>query len=140
MVLELWDRLFTSIYLLGLNQFINRNTQNIACSLHRITSFIKQQFLSNETANNILAISKFGLRAWELLRVIYESRWDKLIPDQENNYSFLNCVLVQFTPKCKYWQEDRVVKHLFYSSQAKQYSEYNFQDFDSSTEVLSSSI
>jgi len=39
--LELWNGFFAPISLLSLDQFINRNIQNIVCSLYRIALFGK---------------------------------------------------------------------------------------------------
>ena len=45
---DLWDGLFTPTSLLGVDQFLSYDTQNITCSLVYIGTFIKQCLLDNK--------------------------------------------------------------------------------------------
>jgi len=38
---DLWDGIFASILIFGVDQYIKDDAQNITCSLYRIASFIK---------------------------------------------------------------------------------------------------
>jgi len=70
---NLWNGLFASISLLGIDKFINSNVQNIMCLLLRIGTFIKQHTLSDKHAKDFLELANIGFIAWYLINVIYES-------------------------------------------------------------------
>ena len=50
---QLWDGYFTWISLFGIDEFLAGDIKNIACSLQRIATFIKQRLLDNRTAIDI---------------------------------------------------------------------------------------
>ena len=88
---QLWDRNFNLISLSGTDEFLAGNAKNIACSLQRIATFIKQRFLGDKNGQDIPQISKFSFAAWELIFSIYYSGWDKLTADN-NSKTFQQCV------------------------------------------------
>ena len=51
---------FTSIFLFGINKYLNGNVRNIICSLLRIAAFDKQQRLEDKIAEDIPQIAEFG--------------------------------------------------------------------------------
>jgi len=91
----LWDGNFSSISLFGTVKVLEGNAKNIACSLQRIATFIKQRPLGEKDGLNIPQISDFGFAAWDLILAIYNSGWDKLLADN-NSRTFRQCVISQF--------------------------------------------
>lgn len=57
---QLWDRSFCSIFLFGLNEYLDSNAKNIMCSLLRIVAFTKQYKLEDKTTKDISQIREFG--------------------------------------------------------------------------------
>jgi len=91
----LWDGNFSSISLFSTVEVLEGNAKNIACSLQRIATFIKQRPLGNKDGLDIPQISDFGFAAWDLILAIYNSGWDKLMADN-NSRTFHQCVASQF--------------------------------------------
>jgi len=91
----LWDSTFSSISLFGTVEVLEGDAKNIACSLQRIATFIKQRPLGDRDGLDIPQISDFGFVAWDLISAIYNSRWDKLVAD-DNLRTFCQCVVSQF--------------------------------------------
>ena len=60
-----------------------------------MTLFIRQRWLEDKTAEDILQIAEFGFIAWEFLFMIYKADWDKLVTNN-NNKSFRKYVSAQF--------------------------------------------
>lgn len=81
---QLWDGDFNSVSLFGTDKFLAGDAKNIACFLQRIATFIKQRPLGNKNSQDISQISEFGFAAWNLISSIYNSGWDKLIPDNNS--------------------------------------------------------
>jgi len=69
----LWDGTFSSISLFGTIEVLEDDTKNIACSLQRIATFIKQKPLGDRDGLDIPQISDFGFVAWDLISAIYNS-------------------------------------------------------------------
>jgi len=59
----LWNSNFSSISLFGTVKVLESNAKNIACSLQRIATFIKQRPLSDKDSLDIPQISDFGFAA-----------------------------------------------------------------------------
>ena len=95
---QLWDGNFNSISLFGTDEFLASDAKNIACSLQRIATFIKQRPLGDKNSQDIPQISEFGFAAWDLVSSIYSSGWDKLIADN-NSRTFRQRVASQFIMK-----------------------------------------
>jgi len=91
---QLWDSNFCSASIFEMNKYLEGNAKKITCSLHRITSFVRQWKLEDKIANNISQITKFGFVAWDFLTAIYESGWDKLAVSKDK--SFRQTVSLQF--------------------------------------------
>jgi len=81
---QLWDRNFSLISLFGTDEFLDGDAKNIACSLQRIATFIKQRPLGNKDGQDISQISRFSFAAWDLISSIYNSGWDKLLVDDKS--------------------------------------------------------
>jgi len=56
-----------------MNEYLEDDTKNITCSLHRIVTFIRQHKLEDKNTKNIPQISKFGFVAWDFFSAVYES-------------------------------------------------------------------
>ena len=91
----LWDGTFSSISLFGTIEVLEGDAKNIVCSLQRIATFIKQRPLGDRDGLDISQISDFGSAAWDLISAIYNSKWDKLVADN-NSRTFRQCVASQF--------------------------------------------
>jgi len=91
----LWDGNFSSISLFGTVEVLRGDAKNIACSLQRIATFIKQRPLGERNSSDIPQISNFGFAAWGLISAIYNSGWDKLLAD-DNSRTFQQYVVPQF--------------------------------------------
>jgi len=91
----LWDGSFSSISLFGTIEALEGDAKNIACSLQRIATFIKQRPLGDSDGRDFPQISDFGMAAWDLISAIYNSGWDKLVAD-DNSRTFRQCVASQF--------------------------------------------
>jgi len=87
----LWNGTFSSISLFGTIKVLEGDAKNIAYSLQRIATFIKQRSLSDRDGLDIPQISDFGFAAWDLISAIYNSGWDKLVADN-NSRTFCQCV------------------------------------------------
>jgi len=94
----LWDGNFSSIFLFGTVKVLEGDAKNIACSLQRITTFIKQRSLGEKDSLDIPQISNFGFAAWDLISAIYNSEWNKLMADN-NSRTFQQCVTSQFNKR-----------------------------------------
>jgi len=70
--LQLWNSNFCLISIFNINESLEDNTKNIACSLYRMAFFIRQRKLENKTAKDIPQIVEFGFTAWDILS-IYKS-------------------------------------------------------------------
>ena len=95
---QLWDGNFSSISLFGTDEFLDSDAKNIACSLQRIATFIKQRPLGDKDGQDIPQISGFSFAAWDLISSIYNSGWDKLLVDDKSR-TFRQCVVSQFNRK-----------------------------------------
>jgi len=91
----LWDSTFSLISLFGTVKVLEGDDKNIACSLQRIATFIKQRPLGDRDSLDIPQISDFRFVGWDLISAIYNSRWDKLMAD-DNSRTFYQCVASQF--------------------------------------------
>jgi len=91
----LWDGSFSSISLFGTVKVLEGNAKNIACSLQRIATFIKQRPLGDRDGQDFPQISDFGMAAWDLISAIYNFEWDKLVAD-DNLRTFRQCIASQF--------------------------------------------
>ena len=60
---QLWDRNFSLISLFGTDEFLDGDAKNIACSLQRIATFIKQKPLGDKDSQDIPQISRFDFAA-----------------------------------------------------------------------------
>ena len=80
----LWDSNFSSISLFVTVEVLEGDAKNIACSLQRIATFIKQRPLGDKDSLDIPQISDFGFAAWDLISAIYNSGWDKLLADNNS--------------------------------------------------------
>jgi len=80
----LWDSSFSSISLFSIVKVLEGDAKNIVCSLQRIATFIKQRPLSDNDGCDFPQISDFGMAAWDLISAIYNSRWDKLMVDNNS--------------------------------------------------------
>ena len=93
---DLWDGFFTLILLLGINEFLSSDAQNITFLLLRIGTFIKQYSFGDEPAKNFLKLADIGFTAWHLINIIYKFSWD--CPSADENRMFHQCVSLHFTP------------------------------------------
>jgi len=84
---DLWDGVFSPISLFGVEKFLSSDVQNITCLLLRVGTFIQQCHLGNKPASDYPELTEIGAALWQLINVVYESKWDRL-PMDENNYSF----------------------------------------------------
>jgi len=80
----LWDSNFSSISLFVTVEVLEGDAKNIACSLQRIATFIKQRPLGDKDSLDIPQISDFGFAAWDLISAIYNPGWDKLLADNNS--------------------------------------------------------
>jgi len=71
--LDLWDRIFTLISLLGIDKFQSYNAQNIMCSLIQIGTFTQQCPLGNKLTKDLSNLAEVSVVAWYLINAIYES-------------------------------------------------------------------
>ena len=70
--LQLWDGNFAATSLFGTEEFLVSNTNNIACSLQCIATFIKQRSLQGKKVDDFPQLKEIGFTAWELISAIYE--------------------------------------------------------------------
>ena len=91
---QLWDGRFCPISLFRINEYLEGDAKNIACSLYRMAVFIRQRKLKDKTTKDISQIVEFRFTAWNFILSIYESGWDKLNANKNNN-SFRQCVILQ---------------------------------------------
>jgi len=70
---NLWDSNFTATSLFSMNEFLQSDVCNIACSLQCMACFLKQRSLEERDSNNIPQLELFGESAWEFISVIFES-------------------------------------------------------------------
>jgi len=56
---NLWNDDFRSMFLFGTNEFLQSNVCNIACFLHYMASFLRQQNLEDCNSNDILQPASF---------------------------------------------------------------------------------
>jgi len=80
----LWDSNFSSISLFGTVEVLGGDAKNIACFLQRIATFIKQRPLRERNSSDIPQISNFGFVVWDLILAIYNSRWDRLLANNNS--------------------------------------------------------
>jgi len=57
---NLWNGIFTPIFLLGVDKFQSYDAQNITCSLMHIGTFIKQCLLGNKPIKDISDLTEVG--------------------------------------------------------------------------------
>ena len=88
---QLWD---DSIYLFRINEYLEGDVKNIACSLYRMAIFIRQRKLKDKTTKDIPQIVEFRFTAWDFILSIYEFGWNKLNANKNSN-SFRQCVALQ---------------------------------------------
>ena len=60
------------MFIFGINESINANTNNILSSLLKITEFVRQRNLGGKIEKDILYIAEFGHAVWKLILSIYE--------------------------------------------------------------------
>jgi len=60
---NLWDGFFALILLLGINEFLSSDAQNITFLLLRIGTFIKQHSLDNKLAKDFPELIDIGFTA-----------------------------------------------------------------------------
>lgn len=63
-----------------------------------MTKYIENKKIENNKANEVLDLKGIGEAAWNFISAIYNSGWDSLIVD-ENNNSFRQKVSSKFTSK-----------------------------------------
>lgn len=91
---NLWDGDFRSTSLFGTNEFLQSDVRNMACSLQRMASFLRQRNLEDRDGNDIPQLALFGDSAWTFISAIFESGWDKL--HTSGKTSFRDNVALQF--------------------------------------------
>ena len=74
-----------------MNKHLDTDANNIATSLHKITSFVRNIFLDRKTEKDIPYITSVGYTAWDLISSIYESGWNELT--DKNNKTFCQYIL-----------------------------------------------
>jgi len=84
--------------LFGVNNYLEGNVKKITCSLHKIVAFIRQRKLDNNITNDISQIAEFSLTTGNFILSIYESGWDKLKANKNDNV-FRQSVASQFKIK-----------------------------------------
>ena len=70
---SLWDDSVHLISIYGLHKCLETDANNIATSLNRIASFVRNRFQDGKPEKDILHIAGFGYAAWNLISSIYES-------------------------------------------------------------------
>jgi len=75
---NLWDGNFIATSLFGMNEFLQSDVCNMACSLQCMACFLKQRSLEGCDGNSIPQLELFSELAWEFISVIFESGWDQL--------------------------------------------------------------
>ena len=68
--------------------------------MHCITNYIKNKSIESNKVNNVLDLKGIGEAAWSFISAIYESGWDLLIANKDNQ-SFRHKFLSKFAPKIK---------------------------------------
>jgi len=63
-----------------------------------MTKYIENKKIENNKANEVLDLKGIGEAAWNFISAIYNSGWDSLIVDKDNN-SFRQKVSSKFTSK-----------------------------------------
>ena len=81
---QLWDGNFCPVSIFGINEYLDGDAKNIACSLYRMAAFVRQRKLEDKTTADIPQITEFGFAAWDFILSIYESGWDKLTANKDN--------------------------------------------------------
>jgi len=66
--------------------------------LNQIAKYIQNKKINTNKSNNITDLNDIGEAAWNFLLAVYNSEWDFLYADMNNN-SFRQKVLAKFTPK-----------------------------------------
>ena len=95
---DLWDRTFHSISLHNFLEYLSLDSKNIKELLYQIAKYIKNKKIDVNKSNDIPDLKGIGKTTWNFLSAIYNSGWDSLIANKDNN-SFRQKVVSKFTLK-----------------------------------------
>ena len=96
--LNIQDSNFYTIFLHGLLEHLSSNTKCIKKFLIHIAKYIDNKSININKSNNIADLSSIGEVAWKFISSIYNSGWDSLLTDENNNF-FRQKITSKFTPK-----------------------------------------
>jgi len=95
---DLWDRTFYSISLYNFLEYLSSDSKNIKELLYQIAKYIENKKIDVNKSNDIPDLKGIDKTTWNFLFAIYNSGWDSLIADKDNN-SFRQKVVSKFTLK-----------------------------------------
>jgi len=95
---ECWNRTFHSISLHSSLKYIFFDVKDIKKSLIQLEKYIENKKIDTSKSNDVAELHGIGESAWKLVSTIYNSGWDFLFADKNNN-SFRQKVFFKCTPK-----------------------------------------
>ena len=95
---DLWDGTFQSISLHSSLEHLPSDAKNIRELLCRMAKYIENKKIDVKKSNEVSELRGIGEATWKFLSAIYNSGWDSLIANKDNN-PFRQKVAFKFTPK-----------------------------------------
>ena len=85
-----------ALSIFGNESSISVNAANISCSLKRVAIYISQHFVTGPVSGDFVEVVK---STWNLVNIIYVSKWDLFIFDREKKLMLNKCIAKKFTIK-----------------------------------------
>jgi len=95
---DLWDGSFHPISLHSSIEHIALNSKNIKDSLNFMTKYIANKQVDLAKSNDLEDFKGIGEVIWNLISLLYQSKWDSLIADK-NAISLRKKILDKLTPR-----------------------------------------
>jgi len=95
---DLWDGSFHPISLHGSMEYLALDTKNIKDSLNFITKYISNKQIDLVRSNDLNDFKDIGEVLWNLISLVYQSRWDFLSVDK-NTKSLREKILAKLTTR-----------------------------------------
>ena len=96
-----WDGNFHVVSLHGSIKHLASNALNIKESLIRMKKYIAGKSINDDKANDVKDLNSMGKAIWEFISMVYESHWDALYVNNNNNMTFRSKVKSKFSPQVK---------------------------------------
>ena len=86
---NLWDGSFSPISIFEVNKSLDKDTKNMALSLQRIRTYIKQHSVKLSSKASIpLDFEPVISLIWQLINMVYELGWEQFVIKDEQSISF----------------------------------------------------